>query len=87
MSRMKKLKPLVLVGTIMLFMFIASCFLPTDSSEASTTNPDFEFIGADGSIWEWRDNETGVHYLGNNGDSYNGGLCPKYNADGTLYVD
>ena len=60
---MKKLKTFVLAGALMLIMFIASWFLPTDSSEASTTDPDFEFIGADGSIWEWRDNETGVHYL------------------------
>ena len=42
-------------------------------------------------ITEYRDKETGVHYLifaesNGSGGGY-GGLCPRYNADGSLYVD
>lgn len=31
----------------------------------------------------YKDNETGVHYIIN----YEGGMTPRLNADGTLYVD
>ncbi len=31
---------------------------------------------------EYRDPDTGVHYYGNSST-----LCPRYNADGSLYVD
>lgn len=38
------------------------------------------------SVLEYRDSDTGVHYLIY--DGYNGGgICPKYNSDGTLYAD
>lgn len=49
-----------------------------------------EFIDEYKSIEEWRDTETGVHYfIYNKKDGYGGmgGICPRYNADGTLYVD
>lgn len=38
---------------------------------------------------EFRDNETGVHYFVVAKSSYDGGIsiCPRYKADGTLYVD
>lgn len=35
-------------------------------------------------VEQYRDIETGVHYFIEYG---NGGICPRYNADGTLYVD
>ena len=41
-------------------------------------------------IEEYRDTETGVHYLVfDKSAPYKGmgGICPRYNADGTLYVD
>ena len=39
---------------------------------------------------EFRDQETGVHYFiysRESGYGGMGGMCPRYNADGTLYVD
>lgn len=35
---------------------------------------------------ECRDSETGVHYFVNSAGNA-GGICPRYNADGTLYTD
>lgn len=49
-----------------------------------------ERISYSNHVTEYRDTETGVHYLIY---KYNavcwgcGGICPRYNADGTLYVD
>lgn len=39
-------------------------------------------------IREYRDCETGVHYFVTSGHAYESGvnICPRYNADGTLYV-
>ena len=40
-------------------------------------------------INEYRDSETGVQYyvFSKNVDGGMGGICPRYNADGTLYSD
>ena len=41
-------------------------------------------------IKEWRDKETGVHYFIYSEKLMNagfGGIIPRYNADGSLYVD
>jgi len=42
-------------------------------------------------VSEYRDKDTGVHYFilfQNNGANGTGGaMCPRYNADGSLYVD
>ena len=42
-------------------------------------------------ISEYRDTETGVHYLVLNDSTGSGGgiggICPRYNADGSLYVE
>ncbi len=37
-------------------------------------------------IEDYRDPETGVHYLIYSG-GYKGGMCVRYNADGTIMVD
>lgn len=42
-----------------------------------------------GNIEQWRDTETGVHYFiydRTSGNGGMGGICPRYNADGSLYV-
>ncbi len=52
----------------------------------------FEFVQAcNDEVNEYRDKDTGVHYFilfeskGANGTG--GAMCPRYNADGSLYVD
>lgn len=40
-------------------------------------------IGRYGYFYEYRDTETGVHYL----TTQEGGMCPRYDAYGNLYVD
>ena len=37
-------------------------------------------------IRDYRDKETGVHYLIFEGYRC-GGICPRYNTDGSLYID
>lgn len=82
---MKK-KVFVLIITIIM-CFIFGCGEATQAKEQQN-NP-MEYIrdlGIYGLVEEWRDTETGVHYLieVNNG---RGAICPRYNADGSLYVD
>ena len=36
-------------------------------------------------VYTYIDEETGVNYLIYDG-AYSGGICPRYNADGSLYV-
>ena len=51
---------------------------------------DYFYINDDIRIEEYRDTETGVHYFGRSIEtlySGMGGMCPRYNADGSLYVD
>ena len=73
------------------------CFLAGCSSSVNTNIEvkaadtfHMELISSDNYFNEYRDTETGVHYLVYSEHMYKGGaggLCPRYNADGTLYVD
>lgn len=38
-------------------------------------------------IWTVTDDKTGVQYLIYNERGMGGGICPRYNADGTLCID
>lgn len=72
----KKLILYVLVlATLVLF---AGCSTSNENTiEESKSNYYFE---------DYRDPETGVHYL-IYGSGYKGGLSVRYNADGTIMVD
>lgn len=57
---------------------------------ASNNDFEMEFVGVDRDIELWKDPETGVEYfIYSNFAGYGvaGGMCPRYNLDGTLYVD
>lgn len=63
-----------------------------DASIEDTAGFDMVQVNKDAQsdIYEYRDAETGVHYfVYNHKSGYGGmgGICPRYNADGTLYVD
>lgn len=87
----KKVKAIVIGSLICLL--IACSGETTDIPEATaaeTTELTMEYIGKSNNIEEYRDAETGVHYFVYSdwhGYGAAGGLCPRYNADGTLYVD
>lgn len=66
----------------------------SDTEIVNPVNNGFELVESDFvlgmKISEIRDIETGVHYLiytDKEGYAGMGGMCPKYNADGTLFVD
>ena len=83
---MKK-KLFVLIITLMV-CFIFGCGATTQAKWK--VNNYMEYIRECYDIEEWRDTETGVHYfIYNNFTTYglSGGICPRYNADGSLYVD
>ena len=39
-----------------------------------------------GEVYVYVDKETGVNYIIFD-DVYKGGICPRYNADGSLYIE
>lgn len=91
---MKK-KKLFLVGVcaLLLMAYAGGCGNTTTvEAKTETTSNVFEHVRDCGhDVEEYRDSETGVHYFVF--DNYyvsggaSGGICPRYNADGTLYVD
>lgn len=90
---MKK-KFFILIMTIAMFLLIGcECLNQVEAKEQMPDNKFMEFIeyASDNTdIEEWRDTETGVHYFIYSESVYKGGcggICPRYNADGTLYVD
>lgn len=75
---MKKLV-LFLITLSLTFCFCA-CEVKNDTRNEISVNKASTF-----SVCDYIDPETGVHYLlYKKGDS--GGICPRYNADGTLMV-
>lgn len=81
----KILRALVLTGALLCGIMLGGC---ADNESASANNGSFTFLGrAIGKmncyVYEFKDNETGVHYI----SVYDGGVVPRYNADGTLYCD
>lgn len=77
----KVIMALVLTVTLLVGLMIGGC--GSDIAEAETQHTDFEQIGRYGYFYEYRDTETGVHYL----TTPDGGTCPRYNADGSLYAN
>ena len=84
---------------VLIVIFVLILVIGCGSStkvQASTKLPNENFMikisyrDEDGNIEEWKDAETGVHYFiydRKSGYGGMGGICPRYNADGTLYVD
>lgn len=74
----------VLAITILIGMIACGCSV----RESVSADDGEEFLelyrdfGLNSFYAEYRDPETGVHYYGNSKM-----LCPRYNADGSLYTD
>ena len=90
--RRKNLKVSLIGIAILIVILLCAC----NSAEAKTEVEEkytMEHVGycdENANIEEWRDSETGVHYLvydRKSGYGGMGGICPRYNADGTLYAD
>ena len=79
---MKKKVFILIIATIACLIF--GCGETTMAQKQS--NNFMERIGGDEFIREYVDTETGVHYLVVLRDG-RGAICPRYNADGSLYVD
>lgn len=90
---MKKKIIFAIVGMLSA-IFIVSCN-KNNNAEAKNEKELFKlvnyyYINDDIIIEEYKDAETGVHYIGRSVETYYGGIggmCPRYNADGSLYVD
>ena len=78
------MKKIISMGLIIATSFLAGCGTSNNVDAVSTV--DFSKVGTDGYFEVFKDKETGVHYV-KYGTNYGAGLCPRYNADGSLYVD
>lgn len=81
----KVIMALVLTATLLVGAMIGGCGSNISSTEANTSDSTyFEKIGNPSTdVAEYKDTQTGVHYFFN----YRGGLCPRYDTYGDLYVD
>lgn len=84
-------KKIVMLAVTVLMVLAIGCS-PTEEVHGSVSASTFEleFVATSHDVNEYRDTETGVHYLiyrNASGYAGMGGICPRYNADGTLYVD
>ena len=87
-----KNKVLALIAVLVLGIGLVACGVSPVSTEASGTKKEntLERVGDYGNFEEWRDKETGVQYFLYTecySSSYGCAITPRYNADGTLYVD
>lgn len=81
----KVIMALVLTATLLVGVMIGGCGSNISSTETNTSDSTyFEKIGNPSTdVAEYKDTQTGVHYFFN----YRGGMCPRYDAYGDLYVD
>ena len=82
-----------LLGIVLCSMLALSCVgcntnnTSNDVANTTTNNDTMEYVRhINDEIEEYRDSETGVHYFVFRA-YYKAGMCPRYDADGTLYVD
>ena len=67
-------KVLILVMCLLMIIVMTAC-----------TNTEVIDVGIMRSYMVYIDKETGVNYMVYD-DGKSGGICPRYNADGTLYI-
>lgn len=80
-----KIKAIVLTSALLCGVMLGGC---ANSKSVSADNDNYTFLGVAAdcplyAVYEFKDNETGVHYF----STRDGGILPRYNADGTLYCD
>ena len=85
-------KKIILILTSFGIVTLAiGCGSIANAKTQHVTNFYLEEVGSSNDVHEYRDNETGVHYLiyseSKMGYVNYSGMCPRYNADGTLYAD
>lgn len=85
-------KKILLFSTISMLIGICIGACSNTNDVYASNNDDFkmEFIDEYYDIELWKDTETGVEYFiysDHIGYGAAGGMCPRYNTDGTLYVD
>ena len=79
---------MILMTTMIVVMFLIMASTLTRCVSAPS---DMTYKGADGedhksiNTYYVQDPETGVYYVIYS-SAYQGGICPRYNADGTLYT-
>ena len=88
MSSKKRIVIIILCVLVILSVFISGCVLASETSENQNPFVLMDYVswgGAGAQISVFVDPITGVNYLMMR--EYNrAGICPRYNADGTLYV-
>lgn len=86
---MKK-KILLIIATVLMVLAIGCGSTEEAHGSVSASAFALEFVSNSENVYEYRDAETGIHYLVFKDSLFYGGMggiCPRYNADGTLYVD
>lgn len=78
------MKKIISTGLIIATSFLVGCGVNNNINAEDVLN--FSRVDKDGYFDVYKDEKTGVHYIKY---SHNRGigLCPRYNADGSLYVD
>lgn len=79
------MKKILSMGLIVATSFLVGCGV-SKTIEAESNDINFSRVNKDGYIQIYKDKETGVNYI-LYADSYKAGLCPRYRANGQLYVD
>lgn len=77
------------VSCILLSLFLITGLTGCEESQINN-NENIELNSEDTDIRFWTDEETGVQYvIYSHGEPYKGmgGITPRLNADGTLYID
>lgn len=88
---MKK-KTIAIIVTLLFIVSVIACGSAPARVAGSnnSSNKKMELVSYYGDFEEYRDTETGVHYFVYTESTGYGKGCaitPRYNADGTLYVD
>lgn len=80
---------IVLILLVGVFGVLVGCGLQTNSSSTeSQPSSNIETLGKySATVYDFVDEETGVHYLIYTMGGYRGGITVRYNADGTIMVD
>lgn len=78
-------KLIILAAVIVVLCGLLAC----GESQAKTEGYDYSIYGILKNYDDFKiyvDEETGVNYIVYSTNAYKGGITPRYNADGTLYV-